>query len=273
MPLNAVLNLETKLRAGKTVLQDSYCTQPFKIANITEDKLSSHLKLMLMSSSPGILEGDTYNMQVTVGEGCSLELITQSYQRLFQMKQGASQSLQVKMQRGSSFVYLPHPVVPHRNAVFTSKSKIFLAEDCALLWGEVINCGRKLNGEVFQFSSYHNLTEIYLNNRLAVKENILLQPQQSSLSTIGQLEGFSHQATLLYLKEEVAVAPLLETLVEKLELQDNIIFGVSALPVNGLVIRLLGHKAEQLFQLVQSLGHVLQRVSMFIAKTSEEYVD
>lgn len=272
MPLNAVLDLETGFRNGKTVLQKSFCTQPFKIANITEDKSSENLKLMLMSSSPGILDGDSYNLNVTIGNGCSLALTTQSYQRLFQMQNGASQELQVVMGESSSFIYLPHPVVPHRDAVFTSKSKIFLADACTLLWGEVINCGRKLNGEVFQFSSYHNLTEIYLNKRLVVKENILLKPQQTSLSAIGQLEGFSHQATLLYLNEEAAVAPLLEILVMELEKEDNIAFGVSALPVNGLVVRLLGHKAEQLFQLLQTLAEMTQKASLPVIKTPEEYV-
>lgn len=272
MPLNAILDLKTGLRNGKTVLQKSFCTQPFKIADVTEDRSSRQLKLMLMSSSPGILDGDRYNMSVAIGEGCDLELTTQSYQRLFQMQHGASQNLKVEMEEGSSFVYLPHPVVPHRNAVFTSKNKIYLAENCTLLWGEVINCGRKLNGEVFQFSLYHNLTEIYLNKRLAVKENILLRPQQTDLSAIGQLEGFSHQATLLYLKEHSNVPSSLEHLVDELEREDNILFGVSALPVNGLVVRLLGHKAEQLFHILQSLAGALQEGPVHMTKAPIAYV-
>ena len=41
---------------------------------------------MLMSSSPGILDEDKYLMKIEVAEGCALKLHTQSYQRLFTMK-------------------------------------------------------------------------------------------------------------------------------------------------------------------------------------------
>ena len=57
------------------------------MANITEDKTGATLQLMLMSSSPGILDGDEYKIKIELEENCSLQLHTQSYQRLFNMKQ------------------------------------------------------------------------------------------------------------------------------------------------------------------------------------------
>jgi urease accessory protein len=272
MPLNAKLLIETGLWNGKTVLQNTYCTQPFKVANITEDGSLHGLQLMLMSSSPGILDGDRYDTEIRVGEGCWVSLETQSYQRLFQMKEGASQQMVVKMKKGSTFIYLPHPVVPHRHSLFKSESKVFLEEECTLLWGEVISCGRKLNGEVFQFSSFHSLTEIYRMNKLVVKENLLLKPGQMDLSAVGQLEGFSHQATLLYLNEEATITTLIEKLTGDLNEQKDITFGISALPVNGLIIRLLGFKAERLFHILKRLSLLLQSPHLLTPQTSKAYV-
>jgi len=60
----AKLHIETISKKGITCLKQSYCTPPFKVANITEDKSSNRLQLMLMSSSPGILDDDEYELKI-----------------------------------------------------------------------------------------------------------------------------------------------------------------------------------------------------------------
>lgn len=272
MPLNATLHIETALRHEKTVLKKSFCTQPFKIANITESKLEHELQLMLMSSSPGILDEDCYQLTVDVGEGCALSLQTQSYQRIFQMKKGATQTLTMNLAEGSSVVYLPHPLVPHQHSIFQARNKIYLSDGCSLLWGEIISCGRKLNGEIFQFSLYHGITEIFLKNKLVVKENLLLKPLEMNMASIGQLEGFTHQATLLYLTERIDVSFSTTSLIEFLQQSNQVIYGISALPVNGILVRLLGHSAEQLFGLLKDLSGLLQTFPKIASKLPERYV-
>lgn len=257
MPLNAKLHLETVLRHGRTTLQSTICTQPLKVANITEDRRQNQLHLMLMSASPGILDNDAYELRFDVGQGCRLTLETQAYQRLFQMQTGASQTIDVRLAENSFLSYLPHPLVPHRGSVFEARSRIHLEKTSSLLWGEVMSCGRKLNGEVFAFSSYQNRTEIYREGKLVVKENILLRPAEMDLNAIGQLEGFSHQATLLYLDERSDLKTLIDEVLALADEAPHLALGVSALPVKGLVVRCLGTKAEELFQLLRKLALLL----------------
>ena len=258
MPLNAKLHIETELRNGRTILKRSFASQPYKLVNITEDQDEKFLQLMLMNSSPGILDGDDYNCEIIVGENCSLQLQTQSYQRLFTMKNAARQDSNFYLQAGASLIYLPHPLVPHKNSSFTCRNNIYLKNNCELLCGEVMSCGRKENGEVFQFTSYHNLTQVYLADKLVVKENILLRPGEMDMSSIGQLEGFTHQASLIYLSERSQPDQLLNMIMEKLSLLENIEFGLSVLPVKGLIVRIMGYKAEQLFNLLQDIASILK---------------
>ncbi len=245
--MTSSLHFQTGLRNNKTYLKSCYFTTPFKVANITEHKGDCTLQLMLMSSSPGILDGDNYQIKIELAEGCALQLQTQSYQRLFNMKKGASQSMEVYMSKGSSFCYLPHPSVPHTFSDFVATNTIYLSDGCNLIWGEVLTCGRKLNGESFQFTRYQNRTEIFLNNKLAVKENLLVRPSVVPVDAIGQFEGYTHQASLLYLNEAVPVNDFISEIHTMLSNLQDVTFGVSALPVNGVVVRLLGYKAEQLF--------------------------
>lgn len=255
--------IQVAVNVGITFLKDVYCTTPFKVANITEDKKSKELQLMLMSSSPGILDGDEYELKIELVEGSCVRLQTQSYQRLFSMKQSATQSLDVHMAKECSFCFLPHPSVPHKNSVYTGTNKFYLSDDCTLIFGEILTCGRKLNGEVFSFSKYHNFTEVFINNKLIVKENLLIEPATINLHAIGQLEGFTHQASLIYLCENSSVKELSKALTELLGNEMEIEFGISELAVNGLIVRLLGQKAEQLHNCLLMITEILKTVSAY----------
>ena len=255
----AQLNIQAAVKSDRTYLKNVFYTTPLKLANITENKKAHLLQLMLMSSSPGILDGDQYKIQIDLEEGSAVKLYSQSYQRLFNMKESANQTMTVNMAAGSSFCYLPHPVVPHKQSSFFATNKIYLSSNCSLVLGEIITCGRKLNGEVFSFLKYHAITEIFLNNNLVVKENLLMQPALTNLNAIGQLEGFTHQASLIYLDETAEHVSLSKSLHEYLSLQEEIIFGVSMAPVSGLVIRVLGQKAEQLYDCLQVMGEIITK--------------
>jgi urease accessory protein len=253
----ANLHIQASCYEGKTYLNKSYNTPPFKIADITEDKKAGILQLMLMSSSPGILDEDEYFLKIELDEYCNMQLHNQSYQRLFNMKKGAKQFTEIYLADNSSFAYLQHPAVPHEQSVFIATNNIYLGNHCNLIWGEVLTCGRKGNGEIFQFSKYHSSTSIFINKKIVVKENLLMQPSTINPFAIGQLEGYTHQASLILLDKKINTNELKNIVQDHLQAHEGISFGVSSAPVNGVIIRILGNKAGQLFQLLQSLANLV----------------
>ena len=256
--MNAQLHIQVANRDGLSYLKKAFFTTPFKVANITEDKSARQLQLMLMSSSPGILDGDIYEMKIEVEKSGSLQLYTQAYQRLFHMKQGATQQLNVRLADDSEFCFLPHPSVPHEQSIFTTHNNFYLGSNCQFIFGEVLTCGRKLNGEVFLFSKYHSITQVFINNKLVIKENLLMQPTFINVHAIGQLEGFTHQASMIYLQPNVDCKKLQAHIIEFLSTEKNMELGITAAPVNGLIIRLMGHGAEQLYNCLQRVAEILQ---------------
>jgi urease accessory protein len=260
--MKSTLHIQTATRNGNSFLKTSFCTPPFKIADITEDKTGPELHVMLMSSSPGILDGDDYALKIELAERSSLHLETQSYQRLFHMCNGASQSLEVHIGTDAFFCFLPHPSVPHAAADFKTKNKFYLSERSGLLWGEVLTCGRKLNGERFHFSSYHSLTEIFKQNRLVVKENLWMTPAITDPCRIGQLEGYTHQASLIFIKDDIDIPETIQQLHCFLEQEEDLLSGCTQLPVNGLLVRLLGNRAEQLYNCFKKIGSHLKKASL-----------
>lgn len=260
--MTATVEIETVLNGSITVLKKAYHTTPFKIADITEDKKSKQLQLMLMSSSPGILDADRYNIKIAVDKNCSLRLHSQSYQRLFTMKETATQQMDVHLSGNASFCYIPHPIVPHKRSSFMATNRFYLSTGCSLLFGEILTCGRKLNGEIFLFTKYHTITEIFLNNKLIIKENLLITPSTINVTAIGQLENYTHQASLVYLNENADIKELIEMIGGHLSLQNEIDFGITASPANGLIIRILGQKAELLFDCLNNIANSLEQANM-----------
>ena len=254
MAMNATVDIITAVHNGITRLASAYFTPPFKVANITEDKKAPALHLMLMSASPGILDGDEHAMRIELGEESFLQLHTQAYQRLFQMKAGASQTMEVRLRKGAAFCYLPHPSVPHALSAYRGINKIFLAGDCRLAWGEVLTCGRKLNGEVFAFSKYHSTTDLFMDDRLVLRENVFMAPASMPLSGMGQMEGYTHQASLLVMGTAWTEGGVQAMMEEYLAKQKDILYGISSGPAGSLVLRLLGHKAGQLHHILQVIA-------------------
>ncbi len=244
---------------NRSLLAQAFYTSPFKVADITEDPAAGILQLMLMNTSPGILEGDQYKMDIKVGAGSMLHLQTQSYQRIFTMQQGARQIMEVTIDNHASFIFLPHPTVPHKGSVFTAENTICLSAGATLLWSEIITCGRKGCGEIFSFSKYHSRTNIYRNGKIVLKENILLEPAKTPVHSIGQWESYTHQASLVYLHEETDMAAVITALHQLLASVPGICYGISQAPVNGLLVRMLGHSAEPLHDLCKQLYAFISR--------------
>jgi len=254
--MKSAIKLEVNFESGKSLLGSCFFSTPFKIIDITENKKLGDLHLMLMSSSPGMLDGDVTNLNIHIKSNANLQLHTQSYQRLFQMREGATQQMDVVQDENSCFVFLPRPVVPHENSIFKSVNNIYLSKGSLLIWGEVLTCGRKNNGEVFKFTSFQSVTNIFINQRLVVKENLFVHPNKLLPDAIGQLEGFTHQASLLILDEQYDFNLFKDEMVALYANMEGITFGISKLPVNGVVVRMLGYKAELLYDyLVDITGY------------------
>lgn len=243
------LSIIAGCRNERSYVKDLFFTRPFKVANVGQYKRDGGLHLMIMSSSPGLLDGDEYDISVKVETEAGLQLQSQAYQRLFNMQEGASQKIDITLSRGSAFSYVPHPVVPHTNSKFRSRTVVHLQDDCKLLIGEIITCGRKHHGEKFKFSYLQSIIEVYHHKKLVLKDRVWLCPEEGTLHTIGQLEGYTHQGSLVYLSSgKESASHYIDPIHNLLEHEEDIAFGISEPESNGFVLRILGNGGEQLFR-------------------------
>ena len=199
------VSIESEVKNGITQLKSAFFNTPFKVVDIREDKKNPLLELILMSSSPGVLDEDELYFDYILHENSQLEVTTQSFQRLFTMEKSAFQETKVILKENSFLSYLPHPCVPHKGSSFKSSNTIYLEKNASVLWGEIFTCGRKLKEEVFEFKQFQSLTKIYKEDKLVFFENLYLKPSESNPMNLGHYEGFTHQLSLVFLHDSCEV--------------------------------------------------------------------
>ena len=243
------LDIVAGYKEGKSFVKNLYVGKPFRVVSVGQRKLDNKLYQMTMTSSPGILNGDEYILNIDVEDNAALQLQSQSYQRLFNMDDEATQKLTINIHNNASFAYVPYPVVPHENSNFKSSAAITIGENSQIIISEIITCGRKHSGEVFKLKRFQNLTKIYHQNKLVVKDNVLIQPDLIPISSIGILENYTHQGSFIFFstKPETDKVTLVETLLETAKKHTNVEIGISVLDGNGFVIRALSQGGEAMY--------------------------
>ncbi|WP_066568277.1 urease accessory protein UreD [Snodgrassella sp. CFCC 13594] len=272
--MHSELRLSTKqAQSDHTVLDDCYCTPPIKILTLPHTQTSGWpgtLAAMQMSSSPGLLAGDTIDVQIRLAAHTRLNLFTQAFTRVQAMSAANAEARQhttIELAHGSHLSYLPHPLVLHADGALTQTTEINLADDCVLILGEIMACGRVLNGERWRFRYLSSHLAIRHHHRLVLSDNIQWHPQTQDLAVIGQMEDYSHQAGLYYVHtgiSESAMRARVDALYQALSAQWPVadaqcLWGVSLANASTLCVRALAHQAQVLQSLLNEAATWLRQ--------------
>lgn len=246
--------LRTGLRE-QTILKDVYFTPPFNLVEVRENKKNHLLEMMVMSSSPGLLNNDFYDINIEVIDNTALNLQTQSYQRIHISNNITRQKMNVKVGENSYFSHVPHPSVPHKGAQYHAVNRVNLKASSTLLWAEILTCGRKYMAEkeMFQFREFHSTTEIYQESKLIYKDNLYIKPEQNVLSQLGQYEEYTHQGGMVFVSPTEEVTSRIEAISARFAKEHGIEYGISKLSPKAYILRVLGTEGQQLFKLFSEI--------------------
>lgn len=247
--MNAEIKLFVGCKQGRSFLRSLYVSPPFRVVSVGQLSKDSALYLMQMSTSPGVLSGDKYTIDISVEDGACLQMQSQSYQRLYDMDDKAEQTITINVGEKAHFSQVAHPLVPHRNSSFSSLTEVVLGEGSSFLQSEIITCGRKHHGEQFEFRHFSNSVRVKALGVLRLQDKVWLDPQTMPLMELGLLEGYTHQGTLVYQStEQVDVTQYVEDINNLLETIEYLHFGISQTAYAGFVIRALGAAGETLYE-------------------------
>ncbi|WP_407425129.1 urease accessory protein UreD [Treponema sp.] len=266
-------------KSGKTFIEDSFFTSPFKIMKPFE-KEDGGISVFLQSASPGILAGDIQEHKINVKKGAKLEIRGQSFEKIFKMKenQKAERKIFGKVEDEATLIYSPLPCIPFSQSNFSSTTEINISKSSRLIYEDCICAGRCACGEVFDFTLYKNLIKIYREEKLIFCDNaffegscggknlkakeLLQSPSMFGRFThCGSLFLFGYEKSVLEIRRILNLEEKLlytEDLISRFNKPGQVLIEASETDFGDIVVRALGNSAENIQRIFERVKELVR---------------
>ncbi|MFB9330941.1 urease accessory protein UreD [Paenibacillus aurantiacus] len=179
---------------GHTRVDAKYHDAPIKIAK--SFPLGGPLAVIMMDVSPGLLEGDRYEMDWTIGEDAHVYITNQSYTKVHPSDGLGSELLQrFALAPGAVAESMPEPVMLYKDASLLMETEVDLAPGALWMGAEVLCPGRTLRGELFHYRLYRNRMRVRLGGELIFAQNQRIDPASQLLDAPGCFGDLTHTGT------------------------------------------------------------------------------
>ena len=252
------LKLERDPSTGKTVIKEQYCRVPLFIqrAIYLEDTLPAMAYIYIISPSGGILEGDRYRTDITLGKNALAHVTTQGATRIYKMENNyGTQMVNIKVDEGGYLEYIPDQIIPFRNSRFYQDVELIVHEKATIIYSEIIVPGRVASGEKFQYDiCYIKTIAKNQSGKSRFMDIVKLDPKKEDLTAGGILGNYEALGTIYIVTREQYLKELLNDINEKIkkfEIKGRLSGGTSFLPARqGIIVRLLGKTAGDIKNLI-----------------------
>jgi urease accessory protein len=206
--------------------------------------------LFMITTSGCVLQGDRLALEVALAPGARAHVTTQSATKVHSMDANyAVQTQSIALADGAYLEFLPEPLIPHRRARFLSDTRIAIAPTATLLYGEIVQPGRK----------HHHPDEAFGATLLALaveaarpggqtlfSEKLMIDPARRPVRQTGVMGAFDVLGNVVLLAPK-AIADRVHARVEtEVDLAAGVAYGACRLPNDaGLIFKALGHETAQ----------------------------
>lgn len=244
------LLLEVDDERKKTIIKEKFCRVPLYVqrALYLEESIPSMAYIYIISPSGGILQGDRYRIDITLKKNSYAHITTQSATRVYKMERDfATQMVNIVVDDGCYFEYIPEQVIPFRNSRFYQIADLNVHENSTMVYSEMIVPGRVASGEVFEYDICYVKTVAKDNfDKLRFTDTFKLEPKKEDLRSYGIMENLDTVSSLYILTKREYVKDIKN---EINSIFKNIVIvrgGASVLPDNrGIIVRILGNTASE----------------------------
>ncbi|WP_423799634.1 urease accessory protein UreD [Neobacillus sp. SAB-20_R2A] len=255
-----VLHLEAEERKGKTVAKNVYFQGAFKVMRPIYHDNSGQACYYLLNPGGGYLDGDRYQMKVSLGENARMTLTTQGATKIYKTpNRHAYQESEITLQAGSYLEFIPDPLIAYQNAKYKQKNVIRMDKTATFLYSDIITPGWSPEGEHFSYETIQLLNEIYIDDELVVYDHIKLKPSQQNLRGLGFMEGYSHLGSMLVVGTQSG-SSLLDQLYLAIEMNTNDYkVGLSSLPVPGFTLRVFANSTQVIEKIFSDIHRMISQ--------------
>lgn len=279
------LRLKATARDGVTAVPELYASMPFKVMHAFDvcehdlpgygrlagqddgrSKLAAPKQLMVMSVSAGIMTGDRQELTVDVEPDAALSMTTQAFEKIHRMKDGehAERTTRIHVGAHAYLDYQPLPQIPFADSSFSTDTVIELTDNSShMAYEEILSCGRVARGERFAYRDYRSHVRVTCSGTPVFIDNTIYRPTSTDMEGFGFFGAYSHLANLVLVNLDIDGARF-ATIRDYLQSQtgeigasaaapasdapaaDAIAGGITRLATGDCLVKLLGHRAQRL---------------------------
>lgn len=244
------LLLEEDDERKKTIIKEKFCRVPLYVqrALYLEESIPSMAYIYIISPSGGILQGDRYRIDITLKKNSYAHITTQSATRVYKMERDfATQMVNIVVDDGCYFEYIPEQVIPFRNSRFYQIVDLNVHVNSTMVYSEMIVPGRVASGEVFEYDICYVKTVAKDNfDKLRFTDTFKLEPKKEDLRSFGIMENLDTVSSLYILTKREYVKDIKNEINSIFKNIMNVRGGASVLPDNrGIIVRILGNTASE----------------------------
>ncbi len=239
------LKARCEKKGKKTILKESYYEGAYKITRPVYLDQTGQACLYIMNPGGGYIDGDTYHMEVELEEGAEILLTTQSSTKIYKtVKQPVLQSMEVHLGRGSLLEYFPDPVIAYQHARFKQDMVVRMEKRAAFICTDIFTPGWAPDGSLFRYDMIQSRMKVFVEERLALHDLLRLKPDDE-IQGLGNMEGYTHLGSMVVIHESLDQGSV-DEFHELLSPFSGIRVGISLLGVPGVVIRVMGHRTQEI---------------------------
>ncbi|OCA84111.1 urease accessory protein UreD [Bacillus sp. FJAT-27225] len=255
-----VLHLDAEDRKGKTVAKKVYFQGAYKVMRPIYHDESGQACYYILNPGGGYLDGDRYQIKISLDKQARLTLTTQSATKIYKTPNThAYQETEINLKEGSYLEYIPDPLIGYRNARYKQKNVIYMEKGAKLLYSDIITPGWSPDGERFSYDMLQLFNEIYMENELVVYDHIKLNPVLQNMEELGLMEGYSHLGSMIVIDEK-ADKNLLDRLYQSIDTNSkDYKVGMSSLQVTGFTIRVLANTTQMIERIFSDFHHIISQ--------------
>lgn len=237
---------------GKTILKKSRSKGLSRISpnmKFGNEKIKTYF---LVGLGGGYVEGEEYKNTIELQEDSRAIITTQASTKVYKCLNGKDikQYTSINIMKNSILEYITDPVILYKDAEYKQFNEIYLDSNSTLIYSDGITSGWSPDGEKFKYSSVMLNTKVYVDNKIVLLDNLLINPKEDDIEGLGYFENYSNFGTLLVIDKRINKNIIIE--IRKILLDNGlpVEFGISELDINGFVLRVLGNLTQHVEKII-----------------------
>ncbi len=233
-----------KKENGRTSLAHQYFQLPLQVLPPHYQDEDGTAFIYMLNPSGGILQHDVLTTEILVEEGARAFVTTPSANKFYRMDEGFAKVYNnLTVANKGVLEYMPEHNVPFAQSKVYQDTEVHLEEKATFIMNDMLTSGRLARGESFDFQTFASKVKLYVQEKLLIYDNMVIEPNQlshkKSLQALGIYEGNTIVSTF-YIYSKQMNQRLCTDIKRYLQDVEEIKGGASLVSQELLVVRLLG---------------------------------